>query len=594
MNPRAEYDRLLAERRSVVERLRRIDERIGDARLGLVFATVVLGGLAWIGKFFDSTWLWLPVGLFVALSVWHSRAAARRKRAEAGMNYYERAVSRLENRWAGTGQSGADFQDPDHPYAADLDLFGSGSLFELLCTVQTRTGERTLAQWLLTPADPAEIRARHEAISELRPRIDLREELAILGGEVRAGVHADALAAWGRAPSMLPGDWARLTAAMFTVFLSATLFAWLFMGLSAAPFLIVFLAQMVFVRILRNPVHEVVASIDRVERELSVLSKVLARLEREKFTCARLDGLSRRLASQGGEPSSVRIARLARLVSLLDTYRNEMLAIPAFLFLWKTHFAFAIESWRRRDGAAVAEWLAAIGEMEALGALSCYSFEHPDDPFPEILESGAVFEGEGLGHPLIGPSTCVRNDLTLGRAPSVLMVSGSNMSGKSTLLRTVGTNTVLALAGAPVRASRLRLSPLSIGATLRIQDSLQAGTSRFYAEVKRLRQIVDLANGPRPLLFLLDEILHGTNSHDRRIGAESVLRGLIERGSIGLVTTHDLALAESAEALGDRARNVHFEDQLVDGKLTFDYKLKPGVVRKSNALELMRAVGLKV
>ena len=188
----------------------------------------------------------------------------------------------------------------------------------------------------------------------------------------------------------------------------------------------------------------------------------------------------------------------------------------------------------------------------------------------------------------------MRNDVHLAADLAVLVISGSNMSGKSTLLRTVGVNAVLAQAGAPVRARRLRLSPLAVGTSMRIADSLQAGTSRFYAEIQRLRQIVDLAAGPRPLLFLLDEILHGTNSHDRRFGAEAIVRGLVQRGAIGLVTTHDLSLATIADALAPRAANVHFEDHLEDGRMTFDYQLRPGVVRKSNALELMRAVGLEV
>jgi DNA mismatch repair ATPase MutS len=196
---------------------------------------------------------------------------------------------------------------------------------------------------------------------------------------------------------------------------------------------------------------------------------------------------------------------------------------------------------------------------------------------------------------LIPETRNVRTDLKLSdEERRVLIVSGSNMSGKSTLLRTVGINTVLALAGAPIRARRLRLTPLQVGASIRIQDSLQAGASRFYAEITRLRQIVELTEGELPVLFLLDEILHGTNSHDRRIGAEGVVRGLIERGAIGLITTHDLALARIAEELAPRAANVHFEDHLEEGKMTFDYRLRPGVVERSNALELMRSVGLEV
>ena len=189
---------------------------------------------------------------------------------------------------------------------------------------------------------------------------------------------------------------------------------------------------------------------------------------------------------------------------------------------------------------------------------------------------------------------CVFNDVTLGGRPRALIVSGSNMSGKSTLLRTVGVNAVLALAGAPVRAGRLKLTPLAVGATLRIQDSLQEGRSRFYAEITRVRQLVDLSRGPLPLLFLFDELFNGTNSHDRCVGAESVVNGLIDRGAIGMVTTHDLALTKFAGGENSRIVNVHFADRLVDGKMVFDYRMRPGVVQHSNALALMRAIGLEV
>ena len=270
-----------------------------------------------------------------------------------------------------------------------------------------------------------------------------------------------------------------------------------------------------------------------------------------------------------------------------------------------TQLALAVEEWRRAAGPAVARWMAAVGELEALASLATFRFERPQYPFPQIVDSvdggdgdssstGPVFVAEDLGHPLIPAVRRVANDLRLDRQRRLILVSGSNMSGKSTLLRTVGVNAVLALAGAPVCARRLTISPLALGATLRINDSLQGGTSRFYAELTRLKQIVDRAGGAPPLLFLLDEILHGTNSHDRRIGAEAIIRGLVARDAAGLVTTHDLALADVAEAMAPRAINVHFEDHLERGVMTFDYRVKPGVVRKSNALELMRAVGLEV
>ncbi len=265
--------------------------------------------------------------------------------------------------------------------------------------------------------------------------------------------------------------------------------------------------------------------------------------------------------------------------------------------MWGLHCALAIERWRARHGGSIAGWLAALSELEALTSLATYADEHPEEPLPELVDgdAGPLLEGDELRHPLL--PGCVANSVSLGAPLRVLMISGSNMSGKSTLLRTVGINVVLALAGATVRASRLRVSPLALGATLRVEDSLREASSRFYAELTRLRRLMDRAqeNDP-PLLFLLDEIFHGTNSHDRKIGAEALIRALVDQGALGLVTTHDLALAESISDLREKAVNVHFQDEVEpeSGRLRFDYRMRPGIVHRSNALELMRAVGIQV
>jgi DNA mismatch repair ATPase MutS len=236
----------------------------------------------------------------------------------------------------------------------------------------------------------------------------------------------------------------------------------------------------------------------------------------------------------------------------------------------------------------------AAGDLEALLSLAGYAAEHPDDPFPELVPEGPRYEARAATHPLLPSARAVRNDVALSAEPALFVVSGSNMSGKSTLLRTVGVNAVLAFAGAPVRAEAMRISPLRVAASIQARDSLLEGASRFFAEIKRLKQVVDIAAGDTPALFLLDELLHGTNSHDRAAGAEGLVRGLLDRGAVGLVTTHDLALGQVADALAPKAENVHFEDHLEEGRMVFDYRLRPGVVKKSNALELMRAVGLEV
>jgi DNA mismatch repair ATPase MutS len=262
--------------------------------------------------------------------------------------------------------------------------------------------------------------------------------------------------------------------------------------------------------------------------------------------------------------------------------------------MYSVQVAFAAERWRSAHGKSLRAWVRAVGEMEALLSIAAYSFEHPADLFPVFVDGAASFECKEMGHPLVPASICIRNDVSIRGDRRILLVSGSNMSGKSTLLRSVGMNIVLAMAGAPVRAGGMTLTPLQVGASIRINDSLREGSSRFYAEITRLRQIFDLAGGTLPLMFLLDELLQGTNSNDRRIGAEGIVRALLNRGAIGLVSTHDLALTGIGGRVEGHLHNVHFQDELENGRMTFDYKLHDGVVTKSNGLELMRAIGLDV
>jgi hypothetical protein len=592
-NPRREYDVRLGARRAELEHQLARHRVIANARVATFIAGIVVVCLVFGPVRISVIWLSLPVAMFLFLVMRHDQVGRARRRAERAVEFYERGIARLEHRWSGTGQSGVRFVDENHPYALDLDLFGKGSIFELLCTARTRDGEDTLAAWLQRPAEAGEVGARQEAVRELRDRLDLREELALLGSQIPEGVDLSMLREWAGRPPLLTERWAARFAFILPAIAIAGLAMWLILDWSALPFLIGLLLEAAFAFRLHEPVQRVVQPVDRRARELAVFAGVLSRLEREQFQSVRLRELRASLETRGLVPSR-RIADLERLIDWLNARRNPFFAPFAPVLLWTTQYAFAIEAWRVAVGPGVKRWLDVVGEFEALCALAAYAYENPADPFPEVVGGEAFFDGKLLGHPLIPPDVCVRNDVCLGGALRLLSISGSNMSGKSTLLRTVGVNTVLALAGAPVRATRLRLSPLAVGATLRIQDSLQAGRSRFYAEITRLRQLLDLAGKAPPLLFLLDELLQGTNSHDRRLGAEAVITSLLDLGAIGLVTTHDLALTQIADQLGARAANVHFQDQLTDGKMTFDYHMQQGVVHHSNALALMRAVGIKV
>jgi len=369
-------------------------------------------------------------------------------------------------------------------------------------------------------------------------------------------------------------------------------------GNSVVPLVVAFAIRAIYQHREGQHLETVLQRTDSIARELDLLRPGLILLEREVFSSPILIELQTRLRESRVDASAA-IRRLTRLIEMHDWSHNIVFTPIAATLMWNTHIAYAVEAWRRTHGPHVEEWLRMVGECEALSSIAAYAYEHPDDPLPVIVDAAgaspgaAVFDGQALGHPLIPAAQNIANDVQLGGVAQLLVVSGSNMSGKSTLLRTVGINAVLALAGAPVRGRGLRISPLAIGATLKIQDSLQQGRSRFFAEITRIRQIADVA-GREPLLFLLDELFHGTNSHDRLIGATGVLRTLLDRGALGLITTHDLALTAITHDLGDRAVNVHFEDSFDGADMRFDYRMKPGPVTRSNALALMRAVGLDV
>jgi len=569
------------------------DMRLALAKLLLAFAVLAVAWLAFISHRLSPEWLWLPGVLLVAAFLGHDRVLNARARAQRTVAFYERGRARLEHRWMGHGAAGERFRDPAHPYTDDLDIFGAGSVFELLCTARTPMGEECLAAWLRAPAPPAEIGRRQRQVSALsnderagREGLDLRQDIASLGDELKLKLDPARLRAWAAAPSSGLGGGGRAAYAALSVASLASL-GYAFAAGPWAPFLVVVIVQAGLVYGQRRRSASVLSGFGANREGLNLFAGVLARIPAPTPA-----------SPQNGEAALRRLARLADWIDAADSLLGHILDVTVGYSL---NLAGAAEAWRRRWGAAVGTWLDEVGEFEALLALASYAFEHPRDPFPAVAAAPAPeYRGEDLGHPLLADP--VRNSVSLGAATDAAggaaarlwMVSGSNMSGKSTLLRTVGVNAVLAQMGAPVRARSLRLTPLAVGTRLRTQDSLQQGRSGFYAEILRLRQVFDLTNGPLPVLYLFDELLEGTNSHDRVRGAGALLEAFLRRPALGLVTTHDLALAALAGELGAGVRNVHFEDQITGNDVRFDHQLRDGVVTKSNALALMRIVGLEV
>jgi hypothetical protein len=586
--PAVEYAQRLKSCEAAIAALERRHARIASVRLLLAGVAIALA-VAALWHALSGLWLIAPAVGFVAAVVRHARVNGARSRAQRAAAFYRLGLARIEDRWSGSGPTGERFADPHHVYASDLDLFGAGSLFQLLSGARTRMGEATLAQWLLAPANVVEIARRHECIADLAPRLQLREDFAVAGEVADVGVQPVALANWAETPNTLTQRWLMPLSVLLPLLAVLTAILWAAGGM-AAPLILVLILEVVTLYVLRPRLHAVLDGAESAFDNLRLFTALLTRLEREPFQAPPLNALLARLASHHLAASRT-LARLSTIVELAGSRHNLVLQLLEIPLLYSLQVARAAERWRAAHGQVVRAWIEVTGELEALASLARYGYEHPGDPFPELSEA-PVFEGIELGHPLLPAASCVRNSVCLDESTQVLLVSGSNMSGKSTLLRTVGVNAVLALAGAAVRARSLKVGSLAVGASIRINDSLHEGSSRFYAEIVRLRQLYDRA-GASALLFLLDELLQGTNSHDRRIGAQGIVRAFMARGAMGLISTHDLALTELTAA-DPRVRNVHFQDEIEDGRVKFDFKLRAGIVTHGNGVELMRAIGLDV
>jgi len=622
--PLQEYQRRFVLREERASKLTGLHLLLGWLRLATVGLFL---GVAWFTIFLSEGPRWcvaIPVVLFVALGVWQGGVSRRLGLARRAAEIYRRGIARIEDRWIGQevretsglcaevrGRLAASL------YAADLDVVDRGGMFELLCRARTRMGEETLLTWLLEPADVPEILRRQAAVEELRGRVDLRERMGVAGETAAVGVQAEALREWAAADDVLTQRWmpwvAGVLAVVFAILAAMVIWLWLGGTIDALPSLSIgdvialLLVVLVAEKLVRRPFEKRLAAVldgtEAAVKNMQLLASLLEVMEGETFASERLVEIKRKLASQA-VAGSVAIGKLGKLGQWRDSMDNLIVKGLNLPLMYSVQVAWAIERWRRQHGAAVPLWIEAVAEMEALNSVAMYAYEHPGDVFPEFERDGACVDAEEMGHPLIAAAKCVRNSLQIGGETRVLLISGSNMSGKSTLMRTLGVNTVLAMCGAPVRAKRFRLTPMKIGASLLLNDSLQEGHSRFYAEIEKLGRICSLAESCADgesksrdgagMLFLLDELLQGTNSKDRLVGAEGVVRALVEAGAIGMVTTHDLALAEMEGLPQGAMRNMHFQDQIVDGQMRFDFTLREGVAMKSNGVELMRLIGLKV
>ena len=591
VSPREIYQGQMTARQTEAAACQRRHVLLGYVRLVLVIAGIAVVWCAFYQHLISRWWLLAIFVGFVAAARRHSAVLQKKAEAQRAVAFFERGIARIDDRWAELPPRVVEVDATGSLFAEDLDLFRRGGLFELLNTARMSAGDDALASWLLEPAERRVVLARQAAIAELHGMTELREGLAACGEADFEHLDVAALAQWASgAEPRIPAWWRWISPLLVALTIAAAV---QFLTTNRGWLLLMAVlidATITFALLKRTQVLFVNA--ERASDSLKLASVLIERWERQELSSPLLRELQQPLRSNS-ESASHALAKLALLTRMMEQRGNFIVRVLDAPLLYSVQLAGAAQAWRRRYGASLEHWLHSLGDLEALQSLATYSFEHPDDPFPELANGEPCFEASALGHPLIAEAKCVRNDVSLGGEARLLLVSGSNMSGKSTLLRAVGINAVLAMAGAPVRAASLRMTPLRVGASIQVNDSLQEGRSRFYSEILRLRAICALAEERPPVLFLLDELLDGTNSSDRLTGAAGIAHALMTAGAIGLISTHDLALT----TIGDGARalrNVHFEEQIENGEMHFDFKLRDGVVTTRNGVALMRMIGLRV
>ncbi|MDQ3349056.1 MAG: DNA mismatch repair protein MutS [Acidobacteriota bacterium] len=581
-------------------RTQRMD-RVANLRLLLfLLAAAALGwGLWWRATLLVLAGLALLAG-FAGLVAYHARLFSAWRRYDELWRISNEAQKRSARDWSGLPLRHTQTASRDHPYAADLDIYGHASLFHLLDTTGTGPGEETLAAWLSSPAPPDIVRERQAAVAELAPLLDLRDEL-LLGGRLMPEPRPDVLPflAWAEGPRWLSHHaWLVWLARLSVGALWASVLADLTGLLSSSLWIPIALFNICLSLTVGRVVYNIGATVERQEEALGAYAEIFGLLTARPFASPALRRLQAELAA-GGIPAATHIRRIHRLARLIVPVGTAVYLPVQALTLWDFHVVDALERWQVVAGARVREWLRALGEVEALAALAALSYDNHDWAFPQVDSAADSLVASGLGHPLLARQARVHNDVLVGPSGTFLLVTGSNMSGKSTLLRALGTNLVLAGAGGAVCAAGLHVPPVHLWTSMRIEDSLQQGVSHFMAELQRLKGVVDAADAPRAegerLFYLLDEILQGTNTVERQVAARRIIAHLVHQGALGAVSTHDLTLADE-EPIASMARPIYFTENLstdLNGpRMTFDYRARPGIATSTNALRLMEIIGL--
>ncbi len=579
----------------------------GNTRLGVFVLTFAVFLVLLYREWIIAALAALALGLacFVYLVVRHGQILLRQNRAARLRAINADSALRLENRWQSFADKGMEFLDESHPYASDLDIFGPASLFQWVNVARTRMGRSRLRDFLSgPPPETAVIRENQEIVGDLAPRMEWRQRLEAAGRLMPPkGDKPEELLAFAESDSPLyPSRFAQPLRFLPLITLPLGLFLLAYLG-TYGPLVLLLLINVLIGALIFRGNEALMESISSRKESLQGYLELIRAVEDEKFTADPLRKLQLTFRNSEGEPASQGIRRLQRISDFLDARHGAFVHLVAnAVCLWDLQGLLSFRSWREQNGRSLRPWLEGLAHLEALSGFARTAFDHPTWCFLEFTpeaeaqnpNSEPLFETRDSGHPLIAEQVRVANDATLHKKGEALIITGSNMSGKSTLMRTVGVNLVLGYAGSPVCASFFRAGRFELHTSMRIKDDLERHISTFYAELLRIKGILAAAREGRPVFFLLDEIFRGTNSHDRHVGAMTVLKQLTDYGALGMVSTHDLELGSLEEGSPDKFRNFHFRESYENGEIRFDFKLRPGVSPTTNAVQLMKMVGIDI
>ncbi|MEO7801569.1 MAG: hypothetical protein ABIR81_06205 [Ginsengibacter sp.] len=493
-------------------------------------------------------------------------------------------------------EDGSVYKPTDHFYANDLDIFGRASLFQNLNRTTSDMGGSTLAKWLLSPATEPIIIKRQTAINELSTKTEWRQGLQAYGKEQSIKDNTkhrldDWLKESNGFSDFKHWQWIRY---VLPVIILTVLYLNIFNDLPNRILNIFLLTYAVIAYFISRKVSVIHQRLSKMVDELDVLLDSIKHIETVVFTSPLLQHLQSAYVQERNK-SSQQLKRLKKILERLDLRYNPVVFIPLDLVLmWDLQQVLDLEKWKENNTQNVVQWFDALGEFEALNSLATIKFNQPTWIFPQLSDKNFYLEGNQMGHPLIPKKKRVVNDILVQDKGELMLVTGSNMAGKSTYLRSVGINIVLAMAGAPVCANKFNLSPVQLISSMRIADNLEESTSTFYAELKKLKTIIDKVNAGEQLFILLDEILRGTNSLDRHTGSAALIKQLIKHKAVGIIATHDVELAEMKGDFADNILNYHFDAQVNSEELYFDYLLKPGICTSLNASILMKKIGIEL